>query len=65
MDKKLLSNSSRVLEKSHIQKALQAPVTSDTISFALGMPATNLLPLDQYKTALDKVLSSTSLQLEI
>jgi 2-aminoadipate transaminase len=62
MDEQLLSNSSRVLEKSHIQKALQAPVTSDTISFALGMPATNLLPLDQYKTALDKVLSSTSLQ---
>ena len=62
MDEQLLSNSSRILEKSHIQKALQAPLTSDIISFALGMPATNLLPLDKYKIALDKVLSSTSLQ---
>ena len=62
MDEQLLSNSSRVLEKSHIQKALQAPLTSDTISFALGMPDTNLLPLDKYKVALNKVLSSASLQ---
>ncbi len=62
MDEQLLSNSSRALEKSHIQKALQAPLTSDTISFALGMPATNLLPLDKYKIALNKILSSASLQ---
>jgi len=62
MSKIFVSKLSASLEKSHIQKALQAPLTSDTISFALGMPATSLLPLDQYKKALDKIPSSASLQ---
>ena len=62
MDEQFLSDSSRVLEKSYIQKALQTPADPELISFALGMPATSLLPLDKYKTALEKVISSTSLQ---
>ncbi len=62
MDEQFLSKSSRSLEKSQIQKSLQTPYDPKLISFALGMPSTDLLPLEQYKSALQNVLSQSSLQ---
>lgn len=57
-----LSNLAKNSEKSAIQQALEKFTDNDLISFSLGMPDTNILPLDKYKVAFQDINSSDILQ---
>lgn len=57
-----LSNLAKNSEKSAIQQALEKFTDNDVISFSLGMPDTNILPLDKYKVAFQDINSSNILQ---
>lgn len=62
MTKIKLSKSLDQLKTSKIQQALKAASSSDIISFSLGMPSTDLLPLSQYQKALNQISNRSYLQ---
>ena len=62
MTKIELSESLDQLKTSKIQQALKASSNPDIISFSLGMPSTELLPLDKYKKALSQIHQRSYLQ---
>jgi len=57
-----LSKSLDQLKVSKIQQALKATSNTDIISFCLGMPSTDLLPLDKYQKALNQMSNRSYLQ---
>ena len=63
MTKITLSSISNKLCTSEIQNALKKTSSnSDTISFSLGMPSEDLLPLEEYKRSLIQILDKNCLQ---
>lgn len=62
MNQQSLSSLAKNLKKSAIQQALEKSTASEVISFSLGMPDTNILPLDKYKVAFQNINSPGILQ---
>lgn len=58
----LFSKTAQDFQQSEIQKALKLSTNKDIISFSLGMPTTELLPLKNCKNALQNLDSTSALQ---
>src|SRR5215217_1874545 len=48
----------RTIERSVLQEMLEASAKPGILSFALGLPAAELFPIEQYRDALNRVLST-------